>query len=379
MQQLPSQIVLGPFFGAILDGMNVPALRFVLACLLITGITAVSGCGIILGEIDTDRETAPALTINFVETLRNQESLRGESYREQLSGMTSSSSLQRPSAVYADEYRVYVADIYLNPPTISSARIFVFDRTSATASVLKINSFSVRNEGKLLAPSGIAVDQGMVIFVSDPQLGKVFGYDRNGAVLTILGQSLWGASRNGYGELTSPVAVAIDTKRSRIYVADSRAVKAFNTSGAYLFQIQGGGGKDFRSPVAVAVDKDGNVIVLDGIRRRVSIFDQEGGFISSFSMKTASSGRTIKPAGIAVDSDGHVYVTDTFNNCVFIFQKDGTLLSTWGKTGLLTGDFWTPAGIFIDERDFIYIADQTNGRVQTFRYLKQVQETVQTP
>lgn len=342
------------------------------------GIIAVSGCGLILGEPDTGLETGPPLTIGFVESLRNQESLRGESYREQLSGLTSSGSLQRPSAVYADQYRVYVTDIYLHPPTISSARIFVFDRSSAAVSVLNINSFSGRNEGKLLAPTGIVVDQGTVIFVSDSQLGKVFGYDRNGMVLTALGHSL-ASAQSGYGDLSSPVGLALDRKRSRIYVADSQAVKAFNTAGAYAFEIRGGGGKDFRSVAAVSVDKDGNVFILDGMRRRVSIFDQDGGFIRSFSVRAAADGRKIKPSAVAVDSAGHVYVTDTFNNCVFIFEKDGTFLSTWGRTGVLTGDFWTPAGIFIDERDYIYIADQTNGRIQTFQYLKQVLEIPQKP
>lgn len=358
--------------------MNVSVVRSVPRFLLLAGSLAASGCGLILGESNAGLESEPPLAIQFVESLRNQESLRGESYREQIPGTTSSTALQRPSAVFADEYRVYVTDIYLNPPAISSARVFVFDRASATASVLNISSFSGRSEGKLLAPSGIAVDHGTVIFVSDSQLGKVFGYDRNGAVLKILGRPQ-AYSLNGYGDLASPKGLAIDTKRGRIYVADSQAVKAFNTSGEYVFEIRGGGGKDFRSAAAVSVDKNGNIFVLDGMRPRVSIFDQEGGFISSFSLKTPSLGRPVKPSGIAVDSDGHVYVTDTFNNCVFIFQHDGTFLATWGRTGLLTGDFWTPAGIFIDERDFIYIADQTNGRIQTFQYLKHVQEIQQSP
>lgn len=337
-------------------------------------VVCMSGCAVIAGKEDADRTVLPQLNINFVETLRNQESLRGESYRDVTDGAGSAGLLQRPGSVYADQFRVYVTDT-------APARVIIFDRGDRTASALNITPPPSSTEGKLLAPSGIAVDGTGVIFVSDAQQGRVFGYDRNGTLLMVLGRAqvmtssrAATMSRNGLGDLSSPAGLAADNARNRLYVADKHAqqVKVFTTMGEHLFDIGNTGKRDedFKFPEAVSLDRNGNIYVLDSLRLRVFIFDPDGKFMRSFSLKDAVPGHSIKPKGIALDSDGHIYVTDAVNNHILIYNNDGSFLVTWGRTGRVIGDFWTPAGIFIDDRDYIYIADQTNSRIQTFQYIK---------
>lgn len=325
--------------------------------LLIAMSTA--NCAFIAGKDDPGApgQDDKHIRLDYVETLRNQASLRGEGFRDIVHTVGTPTTLQRPNSVFADAFRVYVTD------QTQPARVFIFDRGDRTASILAVPAPPA--EGKLLNPLGIAVDSGNVIYVADAQQGRVFGYDRNGALLLALGKT---------GDLAYPSGVAIDRRRSRIYIADSHAhlVKAFTVLGDRLFEIGDDGKTDQRlkSPTGIALDKEGRIHVLDSQSRRVSVYGTDGKFLRKFPLSRGGVGDSIRPQGIAVDSVGHVYVSDSVNNNILIFDPDGSFLRTWGKTGNLSGDFWTPQGIFIDERDTIYIADQTNSRVQVYQFIK---------
>lgn len=331
--------------------------RFFITTMLIAMSGA--GCAIIAGQDDpgSPGQDAKHIRLNYVETLRNQASLRGEGFRDVVHTAGTPTTLQRPNSVFADAFRVYVTD-QTHPP-----RVFIFDRGDRTASILAVPV--PPGEGKLLNPLSIAVDSGNVIYVADAQQGKVFGYDRNGALLLTFGKT---------GDLAYPSGVAIDRRRSRIYIADAHAhlVKAFTMLGDRLFEIGDDGKKDqrLRSPAGIALDQEGRIHVLDSQSRRVSVYDPDGTFLRKFPLSRGGVGDSIRPQGIAVDSAGHVYVSDGVNNNILIFESDGGFLKTWGKTGNLSGDFWTPLGLFIDERDTIYIADQTNSRIQVYQFIQ---------
>lgn len=342
----------------------------------------VTGCAFIAGR---DEALSPAggaeLRLLFVETLRNEASLRGESLREVANATDPSTTLQRPNGVFADAFRVYVTDTYLtdkyidpgsasNPvPGETSARIFVFDRGKQTAAVfgppprVPTPPLIQHDDVKLLAPSSIAVDATGVIFVSDSQQGRVFGYDRNGRLLIEIGRA---------GDFSSPSGLAVDNVANRLYVADSHArlIKVYTNTGTWLTDMGGSGTTGFKSLSAITLDRGGNLYVLDGRGLRVSLYGQDGKFLRDFNVTGDAPGLSVRPKGIAVDSSGRVYITDSVNNNVLIFDQGGKLIQTWGRTGRLSGDFWTPAGIYIDDRDYIYIADQTNGRVQVFQNIK---------
>ena len=313
-----------------------------------------SGCALIAGT-DDGQGLSAGLQMRFVETLRNQESLSGEGRRENiiLSSPTTS-SLQRPNSVFADDFKVYVTDRFG-----SSGRVFVFDRGARTVTIL-----DAAKGVNLLAPSGIVVDAAGIIFVADAQQGRVFGYDLQGRNLYTIGKK---------GELLFPAGLAIDKKQNKLYVADAHAhvVKVFDTMGMFLYDVgMSSGPGELKQPVAVALDRTGIVYVLDARRKRVAIYDGDGRYLRSFGLTSDALAAPLKPLGIAVDAEGRVLVTDEASSNVLIYDNKGTLVLTWGKTGRLVGDFWLPAGIFIDDRNMIYIADQMNSRVQEFQYIR---------
>jgi DNA-binding beta-propeller fold protein YncE len=314
----------------------------------------VGGCAILAGT-DDGQGLSAGPQMRFVETLRNQESLNGEGWRESIiSTGPTTSSLHRPNSVYADDFKVYVTD-----RSSPAARVFVFDRGTRTVTILD------QAKGvNLINPSGIVADALGIIYVADAQQGKVFGYDLQGRNLYMIGKK---------GELQFPAGLAVDKKRNKLYVADAHAhvVKVFDNMGMFLYDVGTSRGPgELKYPVAVALDRTGTVYVLDGRRKRVAIFDVDGRYLRSFGLTNDAPAAALKPLGIAVDAKGRVLVTDEASSNVLIYDSKGTLALTWGKTGRLTGDFWLPAGIFIDERDTIYVADQMNGRVQEFQFIQ---------
>jgi DNA-binding beta-propeller fold protein YncE len=334
-------------------------MRKIFVTMLQAGISAVvfaalGGCAILAGT--DDGQGLPAgLQMRFVETLRDQGSLKGEGWRESstLSSPTTSLSLQRPNSVYADDFKVYVTDRFN-----SSGRVFVFDRGTRTVTILD------QAKGvNLLNPSGIVVDAAGIIYVADAQQGRVFGYDLQGRNLYTIGKR---------GELQYPLGLAVDKKRNKLYVADAHAhvVKVFDNMGMFLYDVGSSSGPgELKYPMAVALDRTGIVYVLDGRRKRVVVYDVDGRYLRSFRLTSDAPAAPLKPLGIAVDAEGRMLVTDEASSNVLVYDNKGTLVLTWGKTGRLVGDFWLPAGIFIDDRDMIYVADQMNSRVQEFQYI----------
>ncbi|MDA8100266.1 MAG: hypothetical protein M0042_11655 [Nitrospiraceae bacterium] len=321
-------------------------------------IAGCSACSLVAGQAEgVSPSSPPAVHLSYTETLKDQESLRSQRFSSGTDYSTDPAiSLQRPSSVFADAFRVYVVD--QNP----APRVFVFNRNERTAAPLNIPA--APTEGKLLNPTGIAVDASNVIYVADGPQGKVFGFDRTGTLVLVFGKA---------GMFVYPSAVAVDRHRDRVYIADSQdhLVKAFSGSGQLLFELRGEGTAKggFKNPAGIAVDAEGRIHVLDTQARRVVLFGPDGAFLSAFSLGHRDGGGGNQPQGIAVDREGRVYVSDGTTNNIFIYGPDGTLIESWGKTGIVQGDFWSPRGLFIDDRDLLYIADQNNGRVQVYQIM----------
>jgi hypothetical protein len=61
---------------------------------------AAAGCSVIFGKDDT--VTQQGISFRFVETLRNEASLRGESLKDRAFNTDRASTLQQPNSVFAD-------------------------------------------------------------------------------------------------------------------------------------------------------------------------------------------------------------------------------------------------------------------------------------
>ncbi len=119
-------------------------------------------------------------------------------------------------------------------------------------------------------------------------------------------------------------------------------------------------------PAGIALDGDENIYVTDEWLSRVSIFDNEGNFLSMWGEGGEGDGQLNHPSGIVLDGEGNAIVVDSLNHRVQKFTKDGAFLASWGAYGSGDGEFNSPWGIGLDGQDNVYVADHKNHRAQKF-------------
>ena len=86
-------------------------------------------------------------------------------------------------------------------------------------------------------------------------------------------------------------------------------------TGHHIYDIGGEGTGDgqFEWPLGLAIDKFGNVLVVDEKNHRLQVFTPEGEFVSKIGRKGAELGEFGQPDDVAVSKNGRVYVTDYSN------------------------------------------------------------------
>jgi len=155
-------------------------------------------------------------------------------------------------------------------------------------------------DGQFNLPWGIEIDQEQNVFIADWRNDRIQKFTADGQFLM-----KFGSTGAGDGELNRPTGVAVD-KDGEIYVADwnNDRLQVFNRDGQYLTQTTGEGTlskwgtnkldggnpemweerriaqgldreKNFWGPVAVEVDDEGRIFVVESARSRIQIFRKQ--------------------------------------------------------------------------------------------------------
>jgi hypothetical protein len=114
----------------------------------------------------------------------------------------------------------------------------------------------------------------------------------------------------------------------------------------------------FRLPVGVTLDKEGNVYVTDMMRCMVQKFDRDGKYISGFGRLGDHAGSFARPKHLTVDSDGIIYVVDAAFQNVQMFNDKYELLMFFGSAGDHPGSMSLPVGIVATDQGLEYFKDK---------------------
>ena len=200
--------------------------------------------------------------------------------------------------------------------------------------------------------------------MTDSDFHRVQVFDNDGAFL-----DQWGTRGSGDGEFRSPSGIAIDAGGD-VYVSDSRndRVQKFDADGTYLDQWggPGSGNGQLSDPADLEIDAGGDVLVVDSDNHRVQQFDSDGTYVSQFGSLGSDPGELRNPLGIEIVPGGNLYVADGGNHRVQRFSGAGAFQLEWGQAGTATGRFLSPVDVAADSSGDLYVSDRENRRIQKF-------------
>jgi DNA-binding beta-propeller fold protein YncE len=180
-----------------------------------------------------------------------------------------------------------------------------------------------------------------------------------------------GAPGSDRGYFSTPKDIAVD-KDGNIYVVDSRnnRVQKFSKEGNFLISWgkEGNGPGDLKEPNGIDIGPDGNIYVADTWNGRIEVFNPAGSFIKMMGQDLGLWG----PRDVGVDRQGNVYALDTGNFVVYKMDPAGKKLAMWGKKRANVSDkgssepgfFYEPFSIKQGPDGNMYVADRVNFRIQ---------------
>jgi pimeloyl-ACP methyl ester carboxylesterase/streptogramin lyase len=191
--------------------------------------------------------------------------------------------------------------------------------------------------------AGIALDANGDLFVADVDANTIVKLSPS---LTVLGQ--WGGEGSSPGKFVLPEGVAIDGA-GNVYVADmgNGRVQKFSPDGAVLAVWDNT--QIFRNPLAIAINRQGTIYVLDnnidGLNR-IDKLAPDGSLLAHWDLLSLSSGHDL-----AVDRTGNLYVADVASEDILKLSPKGKELNLIGPAAL---DHSAVIGVAVSPKGVVY-------------------------
>ena len=255
------------------------------------------------------------------------------------------------AAVYGDSQdRVYCFNRDPDHP------ICIFDREG--------NFVSSWGAGLISFAHAIYLDKQDNVWLVDRNKHQVFKYTSDGKLLMTIGEegvrsdtgvapddyssTTWSSVTHGGAPFNMPAGIALN-EAGEIFIADGYAnarVHKFTPEGKFILSWGGPGSGDgqFNLPHGVWIDRQGRVLVSDRENDRVQVFDQDGGYISTWPSKL------IGPALMYVDNEDTVYIPEHNGGLVSVLNIEGERLAQWGDI-----KYRSCHGIWVDSHKDLYV------------------------
>jgi DNA-binding beta-propeller fold protein YncE len=279
--------------------------------------------------------------------------------------------LWRPLGVGTDKKgNIYISDT-------NNHRICVFD--SQGRFLFEFGSYGIDRPhapqekpwqgGQFNKPYGIAVADNGQIYVADMANGRVQVFSPRGKFLFYFPQKKsLNPKSPAHAVMLRPRDLTIF--QDKVYICDSFRIAIFDLDGNYLGSLGsrkvGSRPGDLYAPNGVVVSEDGTVYVADSNNFRVQAFKPNGEV--KWVLGGASSGEKIGvPRGLAIDRKGNLLVLDAILSKILVISPQGKIIAKIGQRGGGNAQFNFPNDIAVRPDGVIYIADKDNNRIQAVR------------
>ena len=131
------------------------------------------------------------------------------------------------------------------------------------------------------------------------------------------------------------------------------------------FDLKFNQGQEFGGPSGIAVNKQGDIAVVDNIGHCVFVFNKDGNCLKQIGKEGADPGQFNYPAGVSFLNNNEILIADKSNNRIqHINIQTGSVVKTFGKKGDRKGHFHNPLSICLDDTERIVVSEFSNNRVQ---------------
>ena len=243
-------------------------------------------------------------------------------------------------------------------------------------------------DAQLSQPYGIAVDNEGNIFIADSGNHRVRKVTPDGIITTVAGTGVQGYSGDGgpatSAELNAPRDVAVD-REGNLFILDygNNRIRRVSPDGIIEQALPPPPHVNYGRPQGIEVDDEGNVFVVDtnyAVIWKVSPDGKHtvvaGNWLHGYSGDggPATSAELDHPVDVAVDRSGNLFISDYNNNRVRMVNSEGTIITLAG-TGEYTfsGDggaasragLRKPSSTAVSPDGEVYIADTYNHAVRS--------------
>ena len=247
------------------------------------------------------------------------------------------------------------------------------------------------NLAKFNNPTGVVVNNSNTVFVAD-NANNVIRKVSQGVVTTFAGSGTVG-STDGIGSLAkfnSPYGIAIDAAGT-LYVSEEAGnkIRKITADGAVTTLAGSGvaGATDatgtaatFRAPSGIAVDPNGYIYVADRDNNKIRKISPAG-VVTTFAGSgadgsndgTGTTASFYHPTGVAIDKLGNIYVANTDYSNIRKITPDGVVTTLAGSYSFIKGSvdgigtaalFDLPSALTVDALGNLIVADDHNYKIR---------------
>ena len=237
---------------------------------------------------------------------------------------------------------------------ISNHCVYIFDSQNQL-----IHNFGKKgsDKGEFNQPFGLAFDSNDYLYVVDGGNHRVQKFDTTTKYLLE-----FGSKGNDNGQLEGPYGITIHL--DKVYVADftNKRISVFQTDGQFPSSF---GSDHLEGPRDVSIDSNDQLLIADYLSHRIYTFTLNGDLVKKFGKYGNCPGELNQPLSVATTCNKKILISDK-NHCVSIFSEDGQFVRCLGSSrGEAKGQLNYPHGV-ASKSNSIYVTDLINQRVQIF-------------
>lgn len=221
-------------------------------------------------------------------------------------------------------------------------------------------------KGRLSEPSGIAIDQEDLVYISDLERDMIVAFDTKGnfkmefPVFQPAGKSDACAPFIGYNPVKNLLYIPDPcTQKINMYTTTGTLVNSFGETGTELGKLGG--------PANCAFNKRGDIFIVDSGNFRVQCLSPAHEPKFAFGGMGTKEKNFVRPYGVAIDSMDRVFVSDIVLRSIQVFGSNGDFLGVIKDKFDKEEIFKQPLGITCSLQNRLYVVDGEGQKIHVFK------------